>query len=63
LWFLARDEGRVAQPGGVVADRSVGPVIASTVAGFLAGIALIAAIGAQNAFVLRQGLALSLVAG
>jgi L-lysine exporter family protein LysE/ArgO len=31
-------------------------VIASTVAGFLAGIALIAAIGAQNAFVLRQGL-------
>jgi L-lysine exporter family protein LysE/ArgO len=31
-------------------------LIASTVAGFLAAIALIAAIGAQNAFVLRQGL-------
>jgi L-lysine exporter family protein LysE/ArgO len=36
--------------------RRVGVVLTSTLAGFTASIALIAAIGAQNAFVLRQGL-------
>ena len=36
---------------------SVGPVLDSLAAGLLTGLSLIVAIGAQNAFVLRQGLA------
>jgi L-lysine exporter family protein LysE/ArgO len=43
--------------GGVGRDRlTVGVVVTSVVAGFGTSIALIAAIGAQNAFVLRQGM-------
>src|SRR4029453_12796838 len=40
----------------MVADPSVDDMLSSALAGFAASIVLIVAIGAQNAFVLRQGL-------